>query len=136
MRLYDELTVERTPPPEHMISATATEILRLWQQSVPQYQEEETAKKNLIHKILDQIEYHAARQRGVVTVEPAEIAEELQRLSVRALSAWYEAFLSFRTELLSVGQEVQGLRILDRPATVLRQLMQNDPDFDARQYIF
>ena len=128
MRIYDELTVDRTPPPEHMISATATEILRLWQQSLPQAQEEETVKKHLIHKILDQIEFQAARQRGVVAVEPAEITEELQRLSVRVLSAWYEAFISFRSELLSVGQEVQGLRILDRPATVLRQLMQNDPD--------
>jgi hypothetical protein len=136
MRLYEELRVERTPPAEPAISATPTEILRLWQQSAPLFHEEETVKRKLVLKILDLIEYESARQRGVVAVESAEIAEELQRLSVRALAAWYEAFLLLRSELLSMGQEMQGLRILDRPATVLRALLQNDPNFDARQYIF
>lgn len=135
MRLHDELTDERGPAPEKL-SATPTEILRQWQQTVPLYHEEEAAKKMLIQKILDQIEYRAARRRGAVAVEASEFAEELQRLSVRALSAWYEAFLVLRLELLSLGQEVPGLRILDRPAAVLRRLLQNDPEFDARQYIF
>ena len=136
MRLHEELTEERGTPPEKLISATATEILRHWQQSTPLFHEEESVKKNLVHKILDQIEYQAARRRGVVTMEPAEIAEELQRLPVRALSAWYEAFLAIRLELMLTGQEAHGFRVWDRPAAVLRQLLQNDPEFDPRQYIF
>jgi hypothetical protein len=136
MRLHDELTDERGPTPDKLISATATEILRLWQHAAPPSPEEDLIKKKLIHKILDQIEYCAAQRRGVVTVEAAEFAEELQRLSLRALSAWYEVLLVLLTDLLSAGQETPGFRVMDRPASVLRQLLKNDPAFDARQYIF
>ena len=134
MRLYYDLTEERTPSPEQMISATPTEILRHWQQSVPPL-DEETVKKNIIHRILDQIEFHAARQRGAVAMEATEITEELQRLSVRALSAWYEAFLLLRSDWACADQDFHGFRVLDRPAAVLRRLLQSEPQFDARQYI-
>ncbi len=136
MRRHDDLMEERGPAPEKLISATATEIMRHWQQSAPVFHEEESVKKNLVHKILNQIEYQAARQRGLVTMEPAEIAGELERLPVRALSAWYEALLALCIELMHAGEPAQGIRILDRPASALRKLMQCDPDFDARQYIF
>ncbi len=135
MRLYEDLTEERTLSPEQMISATATEILRHLQISVPPC-EEEITKKNLIQKILDQIEYRSAHERGAVSVEAAEISAELQQLSARTLAAWYEAFLLLRSEWMAAGQELQGFRVLDRPAAVLRRLLQSDPQFDTRQYIF
>ncbi len=93
-------------------------------------------KKNVIQDILNQVDYQAALNRGVVDLDTREIAAELQQLSTRALVAWYEAFLHIRSELMFAGYELNGFRVLDRPADAIRKLMEADPNFDIRQYIF
>lgn len=93
-------------------------------------------KKNVIQDILNQIDYQAALNRGVVDVDTREISAELQQLSTRALLAWYEAFLFIRSELMFAGYELNGFRVLDRPVDAIRKLMETDPNFDIRQYIF
>jgi hypothetical protein len=60
----------------------------------------------------------------------------LRQLSTRALVAWYEAFLYIRSELMFSGYELNGFKILDRPYDAIRKLIENDPNFDIRQYIF
>ncbi|KAA0230683.1 hypothetical protein EDS67_07215 [candidate division KSB1 bacterium] len=93
-------------------------------------------KKSVIQDILNQIDYQAALNRGVVDVDTREISTELQQLSTRSLLAWYEAFLFIRSELMFAGYELNGFRVLDRPVDAIRKLMESDPNFDIRQYIF
>lgn len=93
-------------------------------------------KRKIINDLLSHLDYHSAEQNGVVEVRKEEIAQELERLSVRALIAWYEAFLFVRSEMMYAGYELNGLRIIDHPADILRKLMKSDPEFDIQQYIF
>lgn len=93
-------------------------------------------KRKVINDLLSHLDYHSAEQNGVVEVKKEEIAQELERLSVRALIAWYEAFLFVRSEMMYAGYELNGLRIIDHPADILRKLMKSDPEFDIQQYIF
>lgn len=97
---------------------------------------EEELKKRIINDILNHIDYQSAVQNGLVEVQKEEITQELLRLSARALVAWYEAFLLVRSELMYGGYELNGLRVIDQPADVLRKLVQSDPQFDVQQYIF
>ena len=97
---------------------------------------EHDLKRKIINDLLGQLEYHSAEQSGVVAVRKEEIAQELERLSARALLAWYEAFLFLRSELMYGGYELEGLRIIDEPANVLRKLIKSDPEFDVQQYLF
>lgn len=97
---------------------------------------EEELKKRIINDFLNHIDYHSAVQNGLVEVRKEEIAQELLQLSARTLGAWYEAFLLARSELVYGGYELNGLRVIDQPADVLRKLIQSDPQFDVQQYIF
>ena len=105
-------------------------------EAMPVIDDDETCKENLVREILNQIDYHAAWRRGHVDIAQTEIAEELRQLSARTLLAWYEAFLLNRSEAMLAGHELNGVKILDRPADTLRTLMENDPHFDIHQYIF
>ncbi|MDZ7289911.1 MAG: hypothetical protein ONB44_10180 [candidate division KSB1 bacterium] len=99
-------------------------------------QEEDAFKKEVIKDILCQIDYRAAWRQGIVDLPFDELAEEMRLLSTRALVAWYEAFLYIRSELMFSGYELNGFKILDRPYDAIRKLIENDPNFDIRQYIF
>lgn len=93
-------------------------------------------KRKLINDLLTHLDYHSAERNGVVDVRKEEIAQELERLSARTLIAWYEAFLFVRSEMMYGGYELNGLRIIDHPADILRKLIKSDPEFDIQQYIF
>ncbi len=93
-------------------------------------------KRKIINDLLTHLDYHSAEQNGVVEVRKEEIAQELERLSARTLIAWYEAFLFVRSEMMYGGYELNGLRIIDHPADILRKLIKSDPEFDIQQYIF
>jgi len=93
-------------------------------------------KEEVIKDILCQIDYRAAWRQGIVDLRYEELAEEMRRLSTRALVAWYEAFLYIRSELMFSGYELNGFKILDRPYDAIRKLIETDPNFDIRQYIF
>lgn len=93
-------------------------------------------KQEVIKDILYQIDYRAAWRRGIVDLRQEELAKEMSKLSTRALVAWYEAFLYIRSELMFSGYELNGFKILDRPYDAIRKLIENDPNFDIRQYIF
>ncbi len=93
-------------------------------------------KEEVIKDILCQIDYRAAWRQGIVDLRHDELAAEMRQLSTRALVAWYEAFLYIRSELMFSGYEVNGFKILDRPYDAIRKLIETDPNFDIRQYIF
>ncbi|MEK7728700.1 MAG: hypothetical protein AAB354_09825 [candidate division KSB1 bacterium] len=97
---------------------------------------EQDFKRKVINDLLGHLDYQSAEQNGVVEVRKEEIAQELERLSARTLIAWYEAFLLVRSEMMYGGDELNGLRIIDHPADILRKLMKSDPEFDIQQYIF
>ncbi len=97
---------------------------------------EQDFKRKIINDILGHLDYQSAEESGVVDVRKEEFAQELERLSARTLIAWYEAFLFVRSEMMYGGYELNGLRIIDNPADVLRKLMKSDPEFDIQQYIF
>lgn len=103
--------------------------------SMPRLNEEDF-KRRIINDILNHIDYQSAVQSGHVEVKKEEITQELLQLSTRTLVAWYEAFLVLRSELVYGGYELNGLRVIDQPADVLRKLIQSDPQFDVQQYIF
>jgi hypothetical protein len=93
-------------------------------------------KEEVIKDILCQIDYRAAWRQGIVDLRHDELAAEMNLLSTRALVAWYEAFLYIRSELMFSGYELNGFKILDRPYDAIRKLIESDPHFDIRQYIF
>ncbi|MCG3120060.1 MAG: hypothetical protein ALAOOOJD_02644 [bacterium] len=93
-------------------------------------------KEEMIKDILCQIDYRAAWRQGLVDLRYDELAEEMRRLSTRALVAWYESFLYIRSELMFSGYELNGFKILDRPYDAIRKLIETDPNFDIKQYIF
>lgn len=98
--------------------------------------DDDAFKQEVIKDILCQIDYRAAWRQGIVDLRHDELAAELRQLSTRALVAWYEAFLYIRSELMFSGYELNGFKILDRPYDAIRKLIENDPNFDIRQYIF
>ncbi len=93
-------------------------------------------KRDLIKDILCQIDYQAALRAGAVDLPEEELAQEMDKLSTRALLNWYEAFLHIRSELMFAGYELNGLKVLDRPIDSIKKLMEKDPNFDLKQYIF
>jgi len=93
-------------------------------------------KEEVIKDILCQIDYRAAWRQGLVDLRYDELTEEMRRLSTRALVAWYESFLYIRSELMFSGYELNGFKILDRPYDAIRTLIDTDPNFDIKQYIF
>ncbi len=93
-------------------------------------------KEEVIKDILCQIDYRAAWRQGIVDLRYDELMEEMRRLSTRALVAWYESFLYIRSELMFSGYELNGFKILDRPYDAIRTLIDTDPNFDIKQYIF
>lgn len=102
----------------------------------PVQDDRDNFKEEVIKDILCQIDYRAAWRQGLVDLRYDELAEEMRRLSTRALVAWYEAFLYIRSELMFSGYELNGFKILDRPYDAIRKLIETDPNFDIRQYIF
>lgn len=98
--------------------------------------ERDNFKEEMIKDILCQIDYRAAWRQGLVDLRYDELAEEMRRLSTRALVAWYESFLYIRSELMFSGYELNGFKILDRPYDAIRKLIETDPNFDIKQYIF
>ena len=93
-------------------------------------------KDDIIKDILNQIDYQAANSRGIVDVSTKDMAEDLKCLSTRTLVAWYEAYLHIRGELMFAGYELNGLKVMDRPADEVNKLLEKDPDFDLQKYIF
>ncbi len=87
-------------------------------------------KEDLIKDILCQLDYQAARRNQVVDMSEEELSAELGKMSTRALVNWYEAFIFIRNELFFSGSD------LDRPQDSVRELMNKDPMFDIREYIF
>ena len=102
----------------------------------PEQKRADKFKREIIEDILSQLDYQTAFKNGVVDVNQKDIAKDLELLPTRTLVAWYESFLYIRSELMLAGYELNGLKILDRPANAVRKLMESDPDFDIRQYIF
>jgi len=102
----------------------------------PVREDRDNFKEEVIKDILCQIDYRAAWRQGIVDLRYEELAEEMRRLSTRALVAWYESFLYIRSELMFSGYELNGFKILDRPYDAIRKLIDTDPNFDIRQYIF
>jgi hypothetical protein len=98
--------------------------------------EDRDFKEELIKDILYQVDYQAAERKQAVTLNQAELAAELRRLSTRALMAWYAAFLNIRGELMFSGYELNGFKVLNRPFDAIHQLIKDDPHFDIHQYIF
>jgi len=93
-------------------------------------------KEELIRDILCQLDYQTAERKHAVEMNAVELAEELRRLSTRALLAWYEAFLHIRGELMFSGYELNGFKVLNQPFDAIKKLMKDDPYFDIHQYIF
>lgn len=93
-------------------------------------------KNELIKDILYQLDYQASQRNGVVDMNAEEMRCELSKISTRALLNWYEAFLFIRRELMFAGYELNGLKLLDRPTDSIKKLMEDDPNFDIKQYLF
>ena len=93
-------------------------------------------KHEVIKDILYQIDYQAALRQNVVTVNEEDMIIELEKLPTSVLLSWYFAYLFIRRELMHAGYELNGLKVLDLPHDAVRDLMDKDPDFDIRQYIF
>ena len=111
----------------------------MWQRTVDvgnDLCEDRDFKEELIKDILCQVDYQSALRKNAVAMNQAELAEELRRLSTRALMAWYEAFLHIRRELMFSGYDLHGFKVLNRPFDAIRDLMKTDPYFDIHQYIF
>ncbi len=106
------------------------------QKGVLDWENDRSFKRDLIQDILCQIDYQAALRARVVDMSCEEMEAELDKLSTRALLNWYEAFLHIRSELMFAGYELNGLKVLDRPIDSIKKLMENDPNFDLKQYIF
>ena len=115
--------------------SAAEAVSDLDRESAP-FVDEDAFKQEIIKDILCQIDYRAAQRKNVVDLGYEHMAEEMRRLSTRALVAWYEAFLYIRSELMFSGYELNGFKVLDRPYDAIRKLMETDPNFDIRQYIF
>lgn len=114
----------------------ATEAISDLDHEPASFVDEGVFKQEIIKDILCQIDYRAAQRNNVVDLNYEDMAEEMRRLSTRALVAWYEAFLYIRSELMFSGYELNGFKVLDRPYDAIRKLMETDPNFDIRQYIF
>lgn len=98
--------------------------------------EDNEFKEEVIKDIFFQIDYQSAVRNQAVEMTQEELAQELRRLSTRALLSWYEAFLHIRAELMFAGYELNGFKILNRPFDAIHKLIEKDPYFDIRQYIF
>lgn len=98
--------------------------------------EDQDFKEELIKDILCQIDYQSAVRHKVVNMSEEELAQELRRLSTRALIAWYEAYLHIRSELMFAGYELNGFKVLHKPFDAIRKLIAENPDFNIREYIF
>jgi hypothetical protein len=123
------LSTEQDSFPESYVASFDQEQMR-------RREDEDAFKDEVIKDILCQIDYRAAWRRGIVDLSHDELAQEMRKLPTRALVAWYEAFLYIRSELMFSGYELNGFKILDRPYDAIRKLIENDPNFDLRQYIF
>jgi len=98
--------------------------------------EDRDFKEEVIKDILYQLDYQAALRNKAVELNQEELIQELRRLSTRALLSWYQAFLHIRGELMFAGYELHGFKILNRPFDAIHQLIDSDPNFDIKQYIF
>jgi len=104
--------------------------------SIERHDEDEAFKKEVIKDLLSQVDYWTAWRHGVVEPHQEELAAEMRQLSTRALSAWSEAFLYIRSELLSSGYEMRGFKALPQPHDTIREMIDADPNFDLRDYVF
>lgn len=93
-------------------------------------------KREMIKDILYQIDYQTAFRQKVVTVKEEDMIKELEKLPSSILLSWYLAYLFIRRELMHAGYELHGLKVLDAPHDTIHDLMNRDPDFDIKQYIF
>lgn len=100
------------------------------------FAEDHDFKEEVIKDILCQIDYQSAVRNNAVEMDEEELSQELRRLSTRALLSWYAAFLHIRAELMFAGYELNGFTILNRPFDAIQKLIEKDPYFDIRQYIF
>ncbi len=90
----------------------------------------------LIKDLLYQIDYQAALRHQVVEVSEEEMIQAMKRLPTSVLLSWYMAYLHIRQELMHAGYELNGLKVIDQPLDTIHEIMNRDPDFDLKQYIF
>jgi hypothetical protein len=62
--------------------------------------------------------------------------DELKKLPTSVLMSWYLSYLFIRQELMHAGYELNGFKVCDKPLDTIHELMNSDPDFDIKQYIF
>lgn len=93
-------------------------------------------KDEVIKDILYQIDYQAAYRNHVVSVSERDMAEEMKKLSTGVLMSWYLAYIYIRRELMHAGYELNGLKVFDAPLDTISEAMNNNPDFDIKNYIF
>lgn len=93
-------------------------------------------KYEIIKDILYQLDYKTAYNREIVSVSEKTMIRELKKLPTSVLLSWYLSYLYIRKELMHAGYELHGLKVLDMPLDTIHDLMEKDPEFDIKQYIF
>lgn len=93
-------------------------------------------KLEIIKDLLYQIDYQTAYRQKVVNVEERDMINALKKLPTSVLLAWYFAYLYIRRELMHAGYELHGLKVLDVPLDTIHELIEEDPTFDLKEYIF
>ena len=74
--------------------------------------------------------------QSLSSVSEEEMASELKKLPPSVLLSWYLSYLFIRRELMHAGYELNGFKVLDAPLDTLHDLMEKDPEFDIKKYIF
>jgi len=127
---------DRIVPDDRAVAPQTSSALSCRREPRRGQDENDVLKQELINDFLRQIDYEAAWRHGVVDLQQKELAEEMRQLSTRTLSAWSEAFLYLRSELMCSSYETYGLQTRNQSYETMRQLIKADPYFGMQQYIF
>jgi len=93
-------------------------------------------KNEIIKDMFYQLDYKTALRREVVSVSEDDMINELKKLPTNILLSWYLSYLFIRRELMHGGYELNGFKVLDLPLDTIHDLIEKDPEFDIKQYIF
>ncbi|MBN2012892.1 hypothetical protein JW960_26415 [candidate division KSB1 bacterium] len=93
-------------------------------------------KHEIIKDLLYQIDYQTALRHQIANVSEDEMITSLKQLPSSVLLSWYMAYLYIRKELMHAGYELNGFKVMDQPWDTIQEIMNSDPDFDLKQYIF
>lgn len=93
-------------------------------------------KHEIIKDMFYQLDYRTALRRNVVTVTEEDMVRELKKLPTSVLLSWYLSYIYIRRELMYSGYELNGFKVLDVPLDTIHDLMEKDPEFDIKEYIF